>query len=216
MVGVHMRNGALFRLDQRGGIRQIGQHLGGTEIGGTGKAAVEMRRCNVHAPEGEIAEAGIELRLRDGAPGSGGGCGRSSAPSRSTGAKAPSTVSRGCARASPLPVLGQQQRGAAVELQIGGVGGQLRHQDQRRAVGIGGDIDQRGKGVAGIAVQRRQRPGAGRAQQGLGHRHGRTKSAGGGALSGMRPGMAPGRGFAGLSHCQSLSGYRVGFSRHWA
>ena len=68
-----------------------------------------------------------------------------------------------------LADLGQQQRGAAVAFQIGGMRGKPRHQDQRRTVGIGRHVDQRGERVAAVAIERRQRAGAGGAQQGLGH-----------------------------------------------
>ena len=67
--------------------------------------------------------------------------------------------------------LGEQQRGAAVALQIGGMGGKLRDKDQRRTVDVRRHVDQRGERMTGVAVERRQRSGAGGAQQRLGQRY---------------------------------------------
>ena len=103
MVVVHMRDRARFGLDQilRAGVSVITSR--GLQIGGAGKAAVEMRGSGLKPPERKIAKAGIKLGFRmprektpaqAGSPGS----------SRATGAKAPSTVSRGWASGSPLPV----------------------------------------------------------------------------------------------------------------
>ncbi len=139
------------------------------KIGGAGKAAIEMRRDDAHAPEREVAEAGIELRLRmarQEAAADAGIVGAFARDRRKTAQHRQARMRQGVALAG----LGQQQRGAAIDFEIGGVGGQLRHQDQRRAVDIGRHIDQRGEGIAGIAVERRQRAGAGRAQQRLGDR----------------------------------------------
>ncbi len=59
----------------------------------------------------------------------------------------------------------KQQRGAGVDFEIGGVRGEPRNQDQRRAVGVGRDIDQRRERMPGIAVDGRKRAGARRPQQ---------------------------------------------------
>ena len=138
------------------------------EIGGAGEAAVEMRRDDSHAPERKVAEAGIELGLRMARE-------KPSANARFLGAvardrhKIAQHGEAGMRQRIAFAGLGQQQRGAAVNFEVGGMGGEPRYQDQRRAVAVGRDIDQRGERVAAVAVERRQRPGAGGAQQRLGH-----------------------------------------------
>ena len=127
----------------------------GLEIGGAREAAIEMRRRDLHPPEREIAEAGIELRLR---------MAREEAPAhaRVVGAVALDLregAEHGQARMGQriaLAGLGEQHRGAAVDLDVGGMGRKPRDQDQRRAVDVGRDVDQRGERVAGIAVERRR------------------------------------------------------------
>ncbi len=57
----------------------------------------------------------------------------------------------------------EQHRGAAVRFQVGGVRGETGHQDERRTVKVGRDIDQRSEGMAGVAIECRQRSRPGRA-----------------------------------------------------
>ena len=57
---------------------------------------------------------------------------------------------------------GQQHRARGIVFEIGGVGGELGDQNQRRAVDVGGDVNQRGERMAGVAVDRRERARAGR------------------------------------------------------
>ena len=64
MVLVHVRDRAFLGGDQFVRAGQIGQHVGGRQIGRAREAAIEMRRDDRHAPEREVAEAGIKLRLR--------------------------------------------------------------------------------------------------------------------------------------------------------
>src|SRR5690349_16094185 len=64
MVRIHVRNRLRLGVDQRIGPGQIGANDVRREVGGAREAAIEMRRCDGHAPEREVGEAGIELRLR--------------------------------------------------------------------------------------------------------------------------------------------------------
>ena len=74
----------------------------------------------------------------------------------------------------------KQQRGARIDFKIGGVRREPRYQDQRRAVDIGGDIDQRRERMPGIAIDGGQRAGARCAQQVLGDSFGlEARGAGG-------------------------------------
>jgi hypothetical protein len=62
----------------------------------------------------------------------------------------------------------QQERGARVVGKVPGVARQRRHQEQRRAVEIAGDADQRGQRAAPLRLQRRQSAGSGEPHQPLG------------------------------------------------
>jgi len=64
------------------------------------------------------------------------------------------------------PVLVDQQRDAGVALEVGSVAGELREQQQRRAIGQGGELHQRGIGAA-IGVEGRERGGLAFADEAL-------------------------------------------------
>ena len=169
MILIHVRDRALLGGDQFLGARKVGQHIVRRQIRGAREAAIEMRRGDSHAPEREIAEAGVKLRLR---------MAREEAPphARLVGAlllDAREGAEHGQARMRQriaLAGLGEQHRGAAVGLEVRRMGGKPRGQDHRRAVHVGRDLHQRGERMAGIAVERAERAGPGRPQQGLGER----------------------------------------------
>src|SRR3569623_214677 len=168
MIVVHVRDGAFFGVDEIPSIRDDGEHVLGFEVGGAGKAAIEMRRDDLHAPKREIGETGIELRLgmvREETPAQPRLVGRLPRHRRKASQHRQPRMRQSVALAG----FGQQHRGAAVGLEVGGVGGKPRGQDDRGTVGIGADIAQRGEGVPGIAVQSRQRSAADAAQQFLSH-----------------------------------------------
>src|SRR6516225_1486166 len=151
-----------------------------------------MRRNDSHAPECEIAETGIEFRFgwrarkrrRM----------RSSSPlSCSTGANLPSTVSRGCASASPLPYSASSS--------------EARRSTSRFAVCVAKrDTRIRGapsKSVATFTSEPKGYPPLRSIVAKVPERVALSsdlatsrgaKSAGGWAFSGIRPGMAPGSG----------------------
>ena len=199
--------------DQLVGAGEIGEDVARGEIGGAREAAVEMRRTRSSCARTRNRRSRHRARTSGGGRETGGAARRLVA-SRGRRTISPSTVRRGCASGSPLPVVGEQDRGAAVDLDIGGVGRQARDQDHRRAVDVGRDVDQRGERMPGVAVEGRQRSGADRAQQAPWRRLSGAKSAGSVAFSGMRPGMAPGSGRAlGLGHEVVLSSARAGADR---
>ena len=133
------------------------------------KPPLRCAEATRHAPEREVAEAGIKLRLR---------MAREEAPphARLVGAlllDARERAEHGQARMRQriaLAGLGEQHRGAAIGFEVRRVGREPRGQDHRRAVHVGRDRHQRGERVAGIAVERAERAGPGRPQQGLGER----------------------------------------------
>ena len=64
MIRVHMRDRARLGFDQIVRAGDIRHHVGGPQIGGAGKAAIEMGGHRVEPPEREIGEAGVKLRFR--------------------------------------------------------------------------------------------------------------------------------------------------------
>ena len=174
------------------------QHVGGIEVGGAGKAAIEMRGHHGEAPERKVGEAGIQLhfgwraRKRRRAR-------ISSGASRSRRAKLPSTVRRGWASGSPRPTAANSSEPRASCFEVRGMGRKARNQNQRRTVAVGRDVNQGSERMAGIAVDGRQCPRPRCPQQGLGERFGLEIRLGGGAFSGSRSGMTPGRAVCALS-----------------
>ena len=139
------------------GAGNIGQHVGSGEIRGAGKAAIEMRGNRRQPPERRSRRSRHRARISDDGRGSGGANAPRPCRRAPTWMKAPSRVRRGMRQRIAFAGGGEQQRGAAVGFEIGGVGGKPRHQDHRRAVAVGRDIDERCEGMAGIAVECRER-----------------------------------------------------------
>ena len=167
-------------------------HVGGSEIGGAGKAAIEMRGYRIEPPEREIGEAGVKLRFRV--------SGEEAAAHSRLLRRVARHLDEAAEQRQPrmrqrvaLAGRGEQHRGAAVRFQIGGMGRKPRNEDQRRAVDVGRDIDQRSERMAGIAVDASpaSRP-ASSATASLATDFG-SKS-GTGAFSGSRSGITPGKG----------------------
>ena len=75
-------------------------------------------------------------------------------------------------RVAALVAPGQEQGGARVVGEVPHVAGKRRHEEERRAVEIAGDADERGERRAARRLQRRQRAGAGESHQPLGVGHG--------------------------------------------
>src|SRR5713101_985305 len=164
MVGIHMFDRAFLDLDDFSSVCKIGDDIAGLEVGCAGEPAVEMRRHDMQSPEREVAEAGIEPGFR-------------------MAGEKPPLYPRRVRRISPdvgestkdsEPRMGEgiafsggcQQYGSTrINLDIGRMGGQSRYQDQRRAVRIGRHIDEGGKGMTGVAVDRGKGASPGDAQQ---------------------------------------------------
>src|SRR5579871_5906412 len=64
MFAIHVSDRALFYPDDFGGVVDAGENVAGVEVGGAGKAAVEMRRDDVQTPEREVTESCIDSRFR--------------------------------------------------------------------------------------------------------------------------------------------------------
>ena len=148
---------------------EIGQHIGGGKIGGAGKAAVEMRRDDLHAPEGEVGEAGIELRLRMAGE-------EAAADARIVGAcrgrPARSCRARSAAdapAASPLPVSASSSEARPSTSRLAVCVASFDTRISGEPSTSVATLTSEANGMAGVAVERRQRAGAGRAQQRLGH-----------------------------------------------
>src|SRR5919107_1068232 len=140
--------------------------LGGPELRGPGEAAVQVGAVQLHAPEGEIREVGVQGGLRV------------------TGEEAhpdPQLVGPGDgpddgqARVREricLAALRQQDRGAGVRLEVAGMRGEARDQEQRRTVEIGRDRDERREGERALCVEGGEGPRADGPQKVLGGRAG--------------------------------------------
>src|SRR5579884_3822927 len=151
MVGIHVLDRAFFDVDDFSGVFKIGHNIGGLEIGCAGEAAIEMPRHDLQSPECEISEAGIEPGLRM--------AGEKAAPYprrirriwRDVGESAEHCEPRMGERIT-LSSGREQDESAGIDLDVRRVGGKPRYQDQRRAIYVRCNIDERGEGMSGISV----------------------------------------------------------------
>src|SRR5262245_1633935 len=164
MIRIHVLHRTFLNLDDLSRVLKTGHDIISLEVGGASKPAIEVRRHNAQSPEREVAEAGIELRFR------------------MAGEKPPPYPQRVGPIAFHLdesaengePRMGEriafsgrcEQHGSTwINLDIGRVSGQPRHQNQGRAVRIGRHIYKGGKRITGVAVDSGKGSGPRKAQQ---------------------------------------------------
>jgi len=195
VIVIHVGNRARFDFEQIAGSGNIGQDICRGEIGRAGEAGIEMCGFDSHAPKRKIGKAGIELGLW--------------MPRQKTPAQVRFVSRVTCNLCKPaehgqprmreritLSGGSEQDRCATVRFKIGGMAGKPGYQDQRRPIAVGCDIDERADRMSGVAVDRRERAGADRAQQVFAIDL--ASNSGLGAVSGSRSGMAPGSGRSGF------------------
>ncbi len=162
MIGVHVVDGALLGFQQRTRIGNIGQKPFGLEIHDAPEAGHQMGSARPDPEEGKILKIYKGFRRRMGvevAPAHDfqiGGRGLIG-PARQHDPRSLQRVALG-----PLV---QHQRDPGIGEDVFGVHRQPRNQQDRRAIGMAGDIDQRAIGIAAAGHQGRQGPLPAAAQQ---------------------------------------------------
>jgi hypothetical protein len=118
-----------------------------------------MRPLYAQAPEREIGEIGVELRLW---------MAREKARPRARFDRPLGPADHGQSRMGQriaLAALGEQKGGARIAFEVERMGGQLRHQEERRSVEVRRDRNQRGERKPSVPIKGRERAGAERAQE---------------------------------------------------